>query len=83
MILRSKLPQAEEFQEWVTADVLPSIRKYGAYIQGLGQIKDFDDFIKKVVDHHNLYAYEDGFKEGYSQALLDLEKKCREIQPKC
>ncbi|MCD8490651.1 MAG: hypothetical protein LRY51_01410, partial [Geovibrio sp.] len=27
LILRSKLPQAEAFQDWVTSEVLPSIRK--------------------------------------------------------
>jgi prophage antirepressor-like protein len=31
LILRSKLPQAEAFQDWVTSEVLPSIRKYGIY----------------------------------------------------
>lgn len=32
LVLRSKLPQAEEFQEWVTAEVLPAIRKHGGYL---------------------------------------------------
>ena len=32
LILRSKLPEAEEFQFWVFEEVLPSIRKYGIYI---------------------------------------------------
>ncbi|GEM_PF-5412363 len=31
LILRSDKPQAESFMEWVTADVLPSIRKTGKY----------------------------------------------------
>ena len=31
LILRSKLPQAEAFQDWVTSEVLPSIRKHGFY----------------------------------------------------
>lgn len=31
LILRSKLPSAERFQDWVTHDVLPSIRKQGFY----------------------------------------------------
>lgn len=31
LILRSKLPSAEKFQDWVTHDVLPSIRKQGFY----------------------------------------------------
>lgn len=33
LVMRSKLPQAEDFQEWVTAEVLPSIRKTGSYTQ--------------------------------------------------
>lgn len=31
LILRSRLKTAEKFQEWVTSDVLPAIRKYGTY----------------------------------------------------
>lgn len=29
LVLRSKLPAAEAFQEWVVAEVIPSIRKTG------------------------------------------------------
>lgn len=32
LILGSKLPAAKKFKQWVTKDVLPSIRKQGAYI---------------------------------------------------
>ena len=31
LILRSQLPTARQFQRWVTSEVLPSIRKHGAY----------------------------------------------------
>ncbi len=31
LIMRSNLPNAEAFQDWVTEDVLPSIRKTGMY----------------------------------------------------
>lgn len=31
LILSSKLPKAKEFKHWVTAEVLPSIRKTGSY----------------------------------------------------
>ncbi|MDK9870631.1 MAG: phage antirepressor KilAC domain-containing protein [Staphylococcus equorum] len=31
LITNSKLPQAEEFEEWVFEEVLPSIRKHGIY----------------------------------------------------
>jgi prophage antirepressor-like protein len=33
LILSSKLPSAKEFKHWVTSEVLPSIRKNGAYIR--------------------------------------------------
>lgn len=32
LILSSKLPQAKEFKRWVTSEVLPTIRKHGAYL---------------------------------------------------
>lgn len=32
LILTSKLPKAKEFKRWVTSEVLPSIRKTGAYV---------------------------------------------------
>lgn len=32
LILSSKLPKAKEFKHWVTSEVLPSIRKHGAYM---------------------------------------------------
>ena len=32
LILSSKLPQAKAFKRWVTAEVLPQIRKTGGYI---------------------------------------------------
>lgn len=31
LIMRSKMPQAEAFEEWVVGEVLPSIRKTGSY----------------------------------------------------
>lgn len=41
LVMRSKLPQAEAFQEWVTGEVIPSIRKHGAYMT--------DDVIKQAI----------------------------------
>ena len=34
LVFRSKLPNAEQFTDWVVEDVLPSIRKHGGYISG-------------------------------------------------
>ncbi|MEE3047532.1 MAG: BRO family protein [Pseudomonadota bacterium] len=35
LIMRSDKPQAKKFQDWVTRDVLPAIRKDGAYVPSL------------------------------------------------
>lgn len=32
LVLSSKLPGAKEFKRWVTSEILPSIRKHGAYM---------------------------------------------------
>ena len=32
LILSSKLPKAKDFKRWVTSEVLPTIRKHGAYM---------------------------------------------------
>ena len=32
LVMRSKLPQAEQFQDWVCDEVLPAIRKTGGYM---------------------------------------------------
>lgn len=32
LVFRSKLPGAEKFTDWVTSEVLPAIRKHGAYM---------------------------------------------------
>ncbi len=42
IIMRSDKPQAEKFQDWVCGEVLPSIRKHGAYM--------IDEVAKKVIE---------------------------------
>ncbi|PGQ63351.1 phage antirepressor KilAC domain-containing protein [Bacillus thuringiensis] len=46
LIVKSKLPQAEQFEKWVFEEVLPSIRKNGAYMtdQVLEQVVTNPDF---------------------------------------
>lgn len=35
LILSSKLPDAKKFKRWVTSEVLPAVRKHGAYLYSL------------------------------------------------
>lgn len=47
LILSSKMPNARKFKHWVTSEVLPSIRKHGAYMteQTLEQALTSPDFL--------------------------------------
>ena len=53
LILRSDKPEARAFQDWVTRDVLPAIRKDGGYIMGEEKVRigemDEDELIAKAV----------------------------------
>lgn len=42
LVMRSKLPSAERFEEWVVAEVLPAIRKTGGY-NAAATMPDFTD----------------------------------------
>ena len=49
LILSSKLPDAKKFKRWVTSEVLPSIRKTGAYIQDNEPESDVDALVKGIL----------------------------------
>ncbi|HAZ36493.1 MAG TPA: phage antirepressor Ant [Clostridiaceae bacterium] len=51
VILRSDKPEAKPFRKWITSEVLPSIRKYGAYVteDTLDNILDNPDFGIKLL----------------------------------
>lgn len=65
LILSSKLPNAKEFKRWVTSEVLPSIRKHGAYLT--------DDVAKQVVQ-------DPSFLIQIAQALQEEKAKRQEAE---
>lgn len=50
LVLSSKLPSAKKFKHWVTSEVLPSIRRHGAYMtdQALERAITEPDFLIKL-----------------------------------
>ena len=68
VIFQSRKPEAEEFTEWVTNEVLPSRRKNGGYIAGPETLSD-DDLIQKAL----LVA---------TNKLKEREKQLEEQRPK-
>ena len=43
LVMRSKLPEAERFQDWVVEEVLPCIRKHGAYMTDIANARALED----------------------------------------
>jgi len=48
LIIRSRLPKAEEFEHWVFDEVLPSIRQTGNYINGTNQYS-IEDIVRETI----------------------------------
>ena len=53
LILSSKLPSAKRFKRWVTAEVLPAIRKNGGYIDGQETLSDEELMAKALMVAQN------------------------------
>lgn len=49
LVFSSKLPSAEKFTDWVTSEVLPSIRKHGGYIAGQEHLTDQELMAKALM----------------------------------
>ncbi len=48
LVLSSKLPQTKAFKRWVTSEVLPQIRKTGAYVSQKKQIENLTRHIGEL-----------------------------------
>lgn len=72
LIIRSKLEKAQKFSDWVTEDVLPSIRKYGYYKIKKSYEKDKNDLLEKInyLEKQNKLMVRDMKKEKYPDGAL-------------
>lgn len=72
LIISSKLPKAKEFKRWVTSEVLPSIRKHGAYMtdNALEKAITNPDFLIKLATELKL--------EKEQRKILEKEKRLNE-----
>lgn len=67
LVMKSRKPEAKEFQRWVTHEVLPSIRKHGAYMtqQTLDKALTSPDFLIQLATR-----------------LKEEQEKVKELEPK-
>lgn len=69
LILSSKLPSAKEFKHWVTSEVLPSIRKNGAYI------RNQENMTPAEIVAHGLIAAQKIIEEREKE-IVHLNNRC-------
>ena len=74
VIMRSDKPQAEPFQDWACGEVLPSIRKHGAYMTN-------DTLEKALTSPDFLIQLATNLKEE-QQKRIEAEQKIRSDAPK-
>ncbi len=86
LITHSKLPAAERFESWVFDEVLPTIRRQGAYVPNLNEaiaktatavvtevMRQLIPIIKDALDHRTRQSYCGPDATG----LCDLSNRCK------
>ena len=72
LVMRSKLPEAEPFQDWVCGDVLPTIRKTGSY--GKPQTPALPDFTNPAIAARAWAEQYEKNQKLLEQAKIDTPK---------
>lgn len=74
LILSSKMPNAKQFKHWVTAEVLPTIRKHGAYMTP-------ETIEKALLDPDTIINLAQQLKSEREGRLI-AEQQVNELRPK-
>lgn len=74
LVMRSRKPVAKEFQRWVTRDVLPSIRRHGAYMTP-------DTIRQALADPDTLIMLATRLKEETEERVA-AQEQVRVLEPK-
>ena len=88
LVFSSKLPKAKEFKRWVTSEVLPAIRKHGAYMteQTVEKALNSPDFLIQLAT--NLKKEQEARQEAEAKnfklehEVVGLNEKISELKPK-
>lgn len=75
LILSSKMPNAKKFKHWVTAEVLPAIRKNGGYISGQEKLSDDELMAKALLVAQNKIAERDKMLEEKDNRIEQMKPK--------
>ncbi len=77
LIMRSRKPEAKEFQRWVTHEVLPQIRKTGGYIPATDADDDMTILAKAVMIGQRTMEAQKRKIASQQSRIVELEPKAR------
>ena len=89
LILSSKLPSAKRFKRWVTSEVLPTIRKHGAYAthDTLDELLRSPKFAERLIQRLEEEREKSGVLEGLATEMApkalycDMVLQCANLVP--
>lgn len=77
LIMRSRKPEAKEFQRWVTHEVLPQVRKTGGYIPAGDSDSDEDIMARAVLVAQKTIKQKNQQIAEQQTRIVELESKAR------
>lgn len=77
LVMRSRKPEAKEFQRWVTHEVLPAIRKTGGYIPTSESDSDEDIMARAVLVAQKTIKQKNQQIAEQQTRIVELEPKAR------
>lgn len=77
LVMRSRKPEAKEFQRWVTHEVLPQIRKTGGYIPTSESDSDEDIMARAVLVARKTIERKNQQIASQQTRIVELEPKAR------
>ena len=82
LIMKSKLPSAEKFESWVMDEVLPSIRKTGAYTWNPQNMTDYEIMAAGLEASQRVIAKKEEEIKFKDKQLMVQQEVISELQPK-
>lgn len=79
LIMRSRKPEAKEFQRWVTHEVLPQIRKTGGYIPTTDADDDMAILAKAVLVAQKTIDLKNRQLQAKDARIMELEPKAKAL----
>ena len=82
LTMSSKLPSAKKFKHWVTSEVLPTIRKTGAYVWTPQNMTDYEIIAAGLEASQRVLAKKEEEIKFKDKQLIAQQEVISELQPK-